>query len=218
MHHADPATLALAGAQARCQGGCFGETLPLLSSSTPDTPLAARPLLPACREAGRSLPCRVACQVRLLVGCALVQRMGSDASNCVCLRRACDVCEQAGGIPASSGAPLERKCPGSCGPTVHAAMRPVHARDVWCRTCRCSSRDLVPSPCEHMRAGSATKCAQKVDEMARFAWMRPLMRLRALRKLPVSRASYDGNTFFIDNLNSRYSIMSHIISLITVAI
>jgi len=44
MHHADPATLAVAGTQARRQGGCLGETLPLLFSSTPDIPPAAHPL------------------------------------------------------------------------------------------------------------------------------------------------------------------------------
>ena len=132
MHHADPATLAVAGAQARRQGGCFGETLPLLSSSTPDTPL---PAVRCCLRAGagRSLPCGVACQVRLLVGCELVQRMRSDASTCVCLRHAMSASRRAGFLlrqvrlvrehaPGAVVRMCMRQC-GLCMHTMHGAGR-----------------------------------------------------------------------------------------------
>jgi hypothetical protein len=87
MHHADPATLAVAGAQARRQGGCFGETLPLLSASTPDTPLAA---VRCCHRAGAcraALRARCGCwwAVRLFYGWVLTRAI---AFACVmqCLR------------------------------------------------------------------------------------------------------------------------------------
>ncbi len=87
MHHADPATLAVAGAQARRQGGCFGETLPLQHQTHPSLLSAAACVLEpagACRAALRA---RCGCwwAVSLFNGCVLTR---ATARACVmqCLR------------------------------------------------------------------------------------------------------------------------------------